>query len=171
MYKKYNRCPPPEKLIVTGDCCPSPASPGPGAVPESVRLASEQCSPMWLTTMVTPTCESTITSVQSLMPTSAGTYMPPTGRIQKIQVPFIPGSPPPYATIQTVAASVTTRQNAITTIAESMNPYNPAMRFSQYFPPQPPPPPCPVRSPSNFTAPSVITCIPITRFKGSSLDE
>lgn len=143
MYQKYNRCPSNAKRIVTKECCPVPPSPGPGAIPESARMASDQCSSLWLTT-------------------EAG---------QKIQVPFIPGTPPAYATVQSVPASVTTRQNATTTVALSADPYNPATRFSQYFPPPPIPLPCPVRPQVIQPPPMPAQCVPITRFKGSSLDE
>ena len=143
MYPKYNRCPPKAKLIDTPACClGQTSSPGPGAIPESVRVASEQCNKAWLTT-----------------PDS------------KLNVTVIPGTPPPYAVVQSVPASVTTRNNALTTVALSVDPYNPATRFSQYFPPPPIPAPCPVRPQVIQPPPLNINCVPVTRFKGSSLDE
>ena len=157
MYKKYNPCPPQPKLRFEAPYEPHQSSPGPGAIPESVRITSEQCNPVWLTTAVVPMCQSTITTQ--------------TGRVQKIQVPFIPGQPPAYAVIQSVPASLTTRQNAIATVAQGANPYNPATRFSQYFPPAPVPLPCPVRPQPIQPPPQPDNCVPITRFKGSSLDE
>jgi hypothetical protein len=47
------------------------------------------------------------------------------------------------------------------------NPYDPATRFSQYFPPAPLPYVCPERIPNNDPKPSTRECIPITRFIGS----
>ena len=168
MYKKYNPCPPQPKLRFEAPYTPHQSSPGPGAIPESVRVTSEQCNPVWLTTAVVPICQSTFTSP---VVTPAGVQFPPTGRVQKIQVPFIPGTPPAYAVIQSVPASLTTRQNAIATVAQGANPYNPATRFSQYFPPAPVPLPCPIRPQVVQPPPQPDNCDPITRFKGSSLDE
>ena len=62
MYKKYNPCPPQPKLRFEAPYTPHQSSPGPGAIPESVRVTSEQCNPVWLTTAVVPICQSTFTS-------------------------------------------------------------------------------------------------------------
>ena len=71
----------------------------------------------------------------------------------------------PYMDVVAAPASGTTLsiQNAVLFAAN--DPYNPATRFAQYFPRQPPPPPCPIAVPN----PGAIIgpCSPPLMFRGS----
>jgi hypothetical protein len=71
----------------------------------------------------------------------------------------------PYIDVIAASASGTTQsiQNAVLFCAN--NPYNPATRFAQYFPRQPPPPPC-IISPPNPGA-IIGPCSPPLMFRGS----
>jgi len=71
----------------------------------------------------------------------------------------------PYIDVIPASASGTTQsiQNAVLFAAN--NPYNPATRFAQYFPRQPPPPPC-IISPPNPGA-IIGPCSPPLMFRGS----
>jgi len=80
--------------------------------------------------------------------------------------PVTPGAPIPYATTGAPAASTTVQNQAAQVIAAATNPYNPATRFSQYFPPAPMPYCPPVKYVKADTLPSVNTCRPIQRFTG-----
>jgi len=146
------------KTIITAPYCPVQTQPGHETIPESVRMITEQCPTAWVTTLVTPLCTNTSSD-------------PITATTQIIQVPVNTNTPPPYVDIRSTPASVTTRQQALTVLSQSSNPYDPSTRFNQYFPPQPPPPPCPVRIPSNEPKISIPVCVPVTRFKGSSVNE
>ena len=152
MYKKYRACPPPVKTIITGPCCPPPVQPGRDTIPESVRMMTQKCPNFYVTTLVTPVCNNGTTVEKRLVPVNSNT-------------------PIPCVAVGTTPASVTTRQQSLSVLSQSSDPYNPTTRFNQYFPPQPPPPPCPIRMPSNEPKISIPVCVPITRFKGSSVNE
>jgi hypothetical protein len=72
----------------------------------------------------------------------------------------------PYVTVGTIPARITTQQAATAAIASANDPYNPATRFTQYFPPAPLPYICPERIPNNLPIPTSV-CIPVTRYEGS----
>jgi len=112
------------------------------AIPESARLVAERCSTI-------------IVSVQS------------GGSTQQTNVQLTPGAPIPYVDVGTKPASATTYQRGNNVLNIAIDPYNPATRFSQYFPPPPLPYVCPVRMPSNDPKPSVRPCNPISRFPNS----
>lgn len=151
MYARYNhgQCAPKAKLIPTPPLMKPLYMPGPGAIPESARMAQEQCSFAWVATQGTPTCSST----------SPNTV---------VQVPLIAGTPPPVVPVISVPASASMNgQKQVVANSES-DQYNPATRFAQYFP-APPIPYCPpMRMPNNEPLPPMVPCMPPTRFQGSS---
>lgn len=160
MYKRYNACCPPQRRgPQTAACCiprASSALPGsnPGAVPESTRIAQSGCGEAWVTTNVPLTCADT---------DSASATM----RVQKIRVPTTPGTALPTVVVASTPASLTTQYKAAQVATTASDPYDPATRFAQYFPPQPPGAPCnPERIPN--PAPPERPCVPITRFHGSA---
>ena len=72
----------------------------------------------------------------------------------------------PYVEVGTTPAHLTTQQYATAAVANNFDPYNPATRFSQYFPPTPRPYICPERIPNNLPIPRSV-CVPVTRYEGS----
>jgi hypothetical protein len=124
------------------------------AVPESMRMATEVCPTLFVTTT---TSEIATTNSTTCITT---TYN------QTLSVPTIPGAPLPYVTVGTVPASVSVAAKGAAAAAAASNPYNPDTRFSQYFPPAPIPYCPPARSPNTDPRPSVNQCMPIQRFTG-----
>ncbi len=153
MHRRYNACCPPQRRGPTpASCCiesaaSASAGSNPGAIPESARVIQNQCPEVWLTVTDTPTCTDS-------------------GRV-KILVPTTPGLPPPAAIVANTPASQTTQNKSVAVLNNASNPYDPATRFAQYFPPQPPGVECPERLPNNLPLPSTRPCIPVTRFHGS----
>jgi hypothetical protein len=70
----------------------------------------------------------------------------------------------PYMNVIATPASGTTQSIQTAVLFAGNNPYNPATRFTQYFPRLPPPPPCPVAVPNPGYVPP---CVPPTMFRGS----
>lgn len=87
---------------------------------------------------------------------------------EKIVVPVYPGNTPPVVPVQTMPASITTQQRALSVTAVESDPYNPATRFAQYFPAPPIPYICPERIPNNYPLPSTRPCVGFTRFASSA---
>jgi len=156
MYTKYNRCPPPRKLIIER-CPPHYISKldntQPGAIPESVRTTAWHCS----TAIVNVT---NFLEYNSSCTTVIGT--------QKVIVPVAPGNPPPVVNVVNTPASVTSAQRVTEILTKESDPYNPETRFAAYFPPAPMPYICPERIPNNAPKPSTADCLPIRRFQGSA---
>ena len=126
------------------------------AVPESVRMTNEACPSLFVTTNVIVPCASN--STISVVTTDKQTTL----------VPTVPGAPVSYVTVGTVPASQGVLAKAQAAVAQTTDPYNPATRFSQYFPPAPIPYCPPVRGPNLDPRPSVNVCQPIRRFTGVS---
>ena len=74
----------------------------------------------------------------------------------------------PIVNVGTVPASVTTAARSQSTM--TVNTYDPATRFSQYFPPAPLPyiPPSMNRVPNNDPKPSVEPCVPAQRYESTA---
>ena len=124
-------------------CCTTRSPPGGGgAIPESARMGSRACNTVWLTTTTPSACGTTTTSTQ-LVPVTASS-----------QIPFVD--------VGNTPASVTTALRANGLSLTASDPYNPATRFSQYFPPAPPAPVCPERLP-NPVRPRTTPCLPNRR--------
>ena len=70
----------------------------------------------------------------------------------------------PYMNVIATPASGTTQSIQTAVLFAGNNPYDPATRFTQYFPRLPPPPPCPVAVPNPGYVPP---CVPPTMFRGS----
>jgi hypothetical protein len=136
--------------------CPPPPSPG-SAIPESARMAKQLCRTAIVTTQRGPACESA-----SSNPTAGE----PVSQTVRVVVPVPPGGPMPFVEVGTVPARITTQQAATAVVGTAYDPYNPATRFRQYFPPAPLPYVCPERIPNNLPIPTSI-CIPVTRYEGS----
>jgi hypothetical protein len=149
MYKRYNHnCSIPVNNMRSIPLCEPMPSPGPGAVPESTRIAVEPCTTAWVAATPKSVCDP--------QPT-------------KTQVAVIPGMPYPIVDVVTVAASKTIQQQKQALENLTSDPYNPATRFSQYFP-APPIPYCPpTRVPNNDPKPSTQPCRTVVRFQGSSV--
>jgi hypothetical protein len=71
----------------------------------------------------------------------------------------------PYVDVIATPASGTTQSIQTAVLFAGNNPYNPATRFTQYFPRLPPPPPCPVAVPNPGAIIGV--CSPPLMFRGS----
>jgi len=151
MHSRYKyTCPPAPKRVPTSACCAAGAAsklPGsdPGAVPESVRIAEVKCGDIWTTQMIAKDCSYTT---------------------QKVKLPIAGGSVP-FTDVGTRPASVTTMMKGESARITTVDPYNPATRFSQYFPAPPLPYECPERIPNNDPKPSTRECLPLRRFRGS----
>lgn len=80
------------------------------------------------------------------------------------------GTPLIVVQVGTTAASITTQERANNIINAANDPYNPATRFSQYFPPEPIPYVAPVciRIPNNEAKPSTTPCIPLQRYESTA---
>jgi hypothetical protein len=161
MYRPYNHgCPPQPKQILQPACCynrlagSSQSGANPGAIPESSRMLQQQCSTLWVTTVLPTNCVvgggggSTVEKV-------------------KISVPSNPGTAPVPVPVSIAPASLTTQMKSADVLLAAQDPYNPATRFSQYFPPQPPGVECPERLPNRDPKPSTRDCVPVSRFHGS----
>jgi len=153
MYSRYRPCPPTAVQKTSIPYCPPVVGSGPGAIAESAHLAQKvaSCGSAWVQTIPGPR----LCGVSE-----------PTGGVIRVAVP--PAGPLPVVEVGTVPASLTTQQAATATLFDATNPYNPATRFAQYFPPPPVPAPCPFRMPNNDPKPSTRDCIPIRRFMGSA---
>ena len=132
-------------------CCAAKVAQGTGAVAgavkESMRISAQRCTPMVVTT-VTSDCSGTVVS--------------------QVSIPIVPGADVPYVPIQNTPASVTLnalKNSLLTTVSD---PYNPATRFSQYFPPQPPGYDPPVPLPNNYPREPMNLCGPNRVFTGST---
>jgi hypothetical protein len=139
--------------------CPPVNSPG-QAIPESARIAEQQCSPAVVTTQIGPSCVDSTTTPNSGAPVS---------QTVRVLVPVPRAGPMPYVNVGTVPARITTQQAATAAVESSYDPYNPATRFRQYFPPAPLPYICPERIPNNLPIPTSV-CIPVTRYEGSAAE-
>ena len=147
-------CPPPfRKKTSVGYCCPVVIPDSIAAQSESSRIASHIGSVFLTSAAGAPLCD------------GSGSEGGSGGPVQSVTT-LTPGSPIPYTSVGTVAASLTVRQRAAQVVSASTNPYNPATRFSQYFPPAPIPYCPPVRYVRADTLPSVNVCQPIRRFTG-----
>jgi hypothetical protein len=153
MYRRYNHCPRPTPRHYPGTepYCVHLSTAGLATIlPESARMASQVCPTATLVVQTTPAPNQ------------------PVGLTQVIEVPVIPGSPLPVATVGTTPASLTTQQQTQLIMLTESDPYNPANRFAQYFPSPPIPYICPVRLPSNEPAAPLVPCVPNQRFQGST---
>ena len=124
------------------------------AVPESVRVTAETCPSLFVTTNVIAPCSAN--STISVVTTNKQTTL----------IPTVPGAPIPYVTVGTIPASRVVQGKAQAVVAQSVDPFNPNTRFSQYFPPAPILYCPPVRGPNTDPRPSVNVCQPIRRFTG-----
>jgi len=127
-------------------CC-SVSSPGPGGIPESARVAVEQCGVAWIQTTSTDICNPQPIVVSTIV---------------------TPGMPIPIVDVTSTPASATLQKQKQSLNNLVSDPYNPTTRFSQYFPAPPLPYEPPVRLPSNEPPASLQTCQPIRRFQGST---
>ena len=144
-------CAPPSRNAKTSvGYCP-PVRVARAALSESDRIAT-----------IGAGCMATVTQIAAGSCDQSGSSTGP----QTTQVPIVAGCPPPYVPVGTVPASVSMRIQRDQVLAAENNPYNPATRFSQYFPPAPIPYCRPIRYASNDSKPSVNTCLPIRRFTG-----
>lgn len=152
MYSKYKHCAvrTGRALAANTELCDTLCTPGiadPGAIPESARMTAEQCATMVVTTLAHTPCSAANRVTQD--------------------VPVVPGSSIPVMPVMSIPASVTIQQKAADAVFNESNPYDPATRFSQYFPAPPLPYVCPERIPTNEPKPSTAPCLPIQRFQGS----
>ncbi len=122
-----------------------------------MRMLAEVCPYAYITV---PTARVDCTVAQTSSMTVAAT--------EKLLVPVYPGNTPPVVPVQTMPASITTQQRAISVAAVESDPYNPATRFAQYFPAPPIPYICPERIPNNYPLPSTRPCVGVTRFASSA---
>ena len=122
-----------------------------------MRMLAEVCPFAYITV---PTARGNCTVTQTSSVTVAAT--------EQLRVPVYPGNTPPVVPVQTMPASITTQQRAISVAAVESDPYNPATRFSQYFPAPPIPYICPERLPNNGPKPSTRPCVGFTRFASSA---
>jgi hypothetical protein len=158
MYTKYNCCSAPRPMSATTNCCtPRYVSKldntQPGAIPESVRVGTWNCS------------TATVSVNNFVEYTSSTTTFIGT---KKVSVPVPAGSPPPVVTVLNTPASVTSAQRVTEILTRESDSYNPQTRFAAYFPPAPLPYICPERIPNNGPKPSTNDCLPIRRFQGSA---
>jgi hypothetical protein len=132
-------CPPVRRNKTSVGCC------APVKIPDSIAALSESDR------MAARACPAFIRQPGSLDCQAATTT-------QAVTQAVVPGAPPPYVTVGTTPASVTTQMKQQQAVGA-------AERFSQYFRPAPL---CPlvVRYPSTDPKPSVNTCLPIRRFTG-----
>jgi len=150
-YLSRTPCPPSMRRNKTSvGYCP-PVQITRAALSESDRMAAQVC----------PATVRQITSGSCDVSGSQGSLFP-----QTTIVTMRPGDTPPYVTVGSVSASTSTVAKQQQILEAANNPYNPATRFSQYFPPAPIPYCRPIRYPSNDPKPSVNTCLPIRRFTG-----
>ena len=151
MHQRYCPCPiqTARGRRIDGDTCCPISSPGPGAVPESIRITRGACPTVWITSDVPNECP----AMQS------GTYK------ARTQVPVAGKS---YVDIGNSASSLTTQRRSAAAIYSSQSMFNPATRFSKYFPPAPLPYVCPERIPSNEPMISLMPCMPLLRYRGSA---
>lgn len=155
---------------------PSIVAPGPGAIPESQRIANRICDATWISVPSPLGC----TTVPSNVSTNQAIYMSTmtisrpsesvtidivdNGAYQRIQGQV--GTAP--VAVGTVPASATLRRAVQQTQINESDPYNPVTRFAKYFPAPPLPYVCPERLPSNEPLPPTTECIPPQRFQGSA---
>jgi hypothetical protein len=128
--------------------CPPLASPGPGGIPESSRITTEQCGIAWVQTVTTNPCNPQPVVISTIV---------------------TPGAPMPLVNVTSTPASATIQKQKQIIANNVSDPYNPDTRFAQYFPAPPLPYVCPVRLPSNEPPASLQTCQPIRRFQGSTV--
>lgn len=164
MYSKYNYCPPQTGGNSIPYCPPQRITSEKSAIPESARMIAQQCSTVYVTTLAGPNyCTNELLSTN----TSSGSSGSTAPRVQKITVPVAKGAPLPIVEVGTIPQSVLIQQKAAEVMLTNSNPYNPATRFAEYFPPAPIPYVCPERIPNNFPQPSTRPCIDVTNFRGS----
>lgn len=150
------RCPIGSVTKAKNPYCPPVSSPG-YPIPESSRIAEQQCRNAIVTTQRGPSCEDATSNTEGGGPVS---------RTVRVVVPVPAAAPMPYVDVGTVPARLTTQQAATAAVTTASDPYNPATRFRQYFPPAPLPYICPERIPNNLPIPTSV-CIPVTRYEGS----
>jgi hypothetical protein len=138
-------------------CLTEPGS-GSDANSESNRVLRnfEMRSTMWVTTFAGP--DITTSSFCNSIPEKIRIQVP----VRSESIPYIPTT--------TTPASVTTSQLRANIQLSESNPYDPATRFRQYFPPAPLPYICPERIPNNEPKASTRPCLPIQRFHGSAYE-
>ena len=161
MIPKFNHCCLPKPTGVS--CCPRQTPSLGNAVPESVRVMQERCKFAYVTTYIGASPNYDPMNGMSTMSTTIVCGAP---GIQKITVPVV--SIVPLVDVGSVSASTTSRQRALEVISIGSDPYNPATRFAQFFPPAPIPYICPERIPNNDPKPSTAPCLPIQFFMGSA---
>ena len=178
-YQKRGKYPQPPTLPVGNRYCP----PIPGIVPTTISVYPEY-STFISTIEVEEPFESTFTfqigyaSTPTNYVALGNSYksLSESGRMQSQQCTtmYISNSPVPvqrgdsnnipYVDVIAASASGTTQSIQTAVLFAGNNPYNPATRFTQYFPRLPPPPPCPVAVPNPGYVPP---CVPPTMFRGS----
>jgi hypothetical protein len=148
MYNRTMRCAPTQTRRPVIPFCEPVVGLGSGAVAESVRIA-EKCETAWVTV---PAGGSGCDAARGMV---------------KLSVPVV-NNELPVITVGTLPASATIQQRVNAIAMLESDPYNPATRFRQYFPPAPLPYVCPERIPNNDPKPSTRECLPIQRFKTSA---
>lgn len=109
---------------------------------------------------------------QQALPGVAPTYTVPAERVtnpESVRIASVSASV--FTPVQTHSATELAQRAATAVVDAATDPYNPATRFAQYFPPAPLPYVCPERLPSKEPAPSSVPCAPVTRHVGSSTSE
>lgn len=157
MYSKYKHCASytPVHPTASQSCCVTKESmPGPGAIPESSRLAARRCGTIWVTVPPRSSCGSSGGGETANEP-------------EKVEIPITASDVIPVQTVETTPASATVRLTAERVRQQESNPYNPATRFAQYFPAPPLPYVCPERIPNNGPAARISECVPVARYSGS----
>lgn len=150
MYKRYTYGCPPVTNKSSAPYCRPISSPGSGAIPESARMAVAPCKYAWIQSTTSDPCNPQPVVISTIVS---------------------PGAPYPIVAVGTTPASITMQQQKQTLANVVSNPYNPEVRFAQYFP-APPIPYCPpTRVPNNDPKPSTRECVPIRRFQGSSASQ
>jgi len=86
----------------------------------------------------------------------------------KTTIPVVPGADVPYMPVGTTPSSSTIQAKKKAIEDAVSDPYNPATRFAQYFPPQPPAYEPPMFTPNNYPVPPLNTCLPPQVFQGST---
>ena len=105
-----------------------------------------------------------------------GSAIPESTRVlaETCSTTYVLGQPvvnqPTLVPVQTTPASSTTAAAARAVQQQESDPYNPATRFSQYFPAEPLPyiEPRTMRVPSNEPLPPVVVCVPNNRYESTA---
>jgi len=105
-----------------------------------------------------------------------GNAIPESTRVMAQTCPttYVLGQPvtnqPTLVPVQTIPASATTAAAARAVQQQESDPYNPATRFSQYFPAEPLPyiEPRTMRVPSNEPLPSIVPCQVVKQYESTA---